>query len=93
MNDSNIEDINVTPSGATLAADGSYTTSETFIGLTATPGYDSYIWKVNGVIQTTGVAGNTFALDMSTLPEGENDVVVLASKDGEYYSWHAQVRK
>ncbi len=93
LNDSDLEDINVTLSGATLAADGSYTTSETYIGLTATPGYDSYIWKVNGVIQTTGVAGNTFALDMSALPEGENDVVVLASKDGEYYSWHAQIRK
>lgn len=93
IDDTNTPDINVTLSGATLAADGSYTTSETSIGLTATPGYDSYIWKVNGVVQTTGVAGNTFALDMSTLPEGENDIVLLASKDGEYYSWHAQIRK
>ena len=68
--------------------------SGTFPGkkFTAPAGYSSYIWKVNGEIQTE-VTGNVFEFNMSSIPAGLYDITLLVSNDTANLSWHAQVIK
>lgn len=60
---------------------------------TAPEGYTSYIWKVDGQVQTN-VTGNVFDFDMSELITGKiYDITLLASNETFNHSWNAQVRK
>ena len=60
---------------------------------TAPEGYTSYIWKVDGQVQTS-VTGNVFDFDMSDLITGHiYDITLLASNETFNHSWNAQVQK
>ena len=60
---------------------------------TAPEGYTSYIWKVDGQVQTS-VTGNVFDFDMSSLTIGQiYDITLLASNETFNHSWSAQVKK
>ena len=60
---------------------------------TAPEGYTSYIWKVDGQVQTD-VTGNVFDFDMSSLTIGQiYDITLLASNETFNHSWSAQVKK
>ena len=59
---------------------------------TAPEGFISYVWKVNGVVQTEAT-GNVFDLLHSTLPYGRTDVSLLVNDGTNYYSWQSQVYK
>lgn len=52
--------------------------------LIADPGYESYIWKINGVVQSE--ESNILLFDKSTRPVGNYVISVKAKKDGEYKS-------
>ena len=63
---------------------------------TAPAGYTSYIWKVNGVVQTAddGVSGNVFTFNMKDLEDGVSyDVSLFADSDTQHHSWQAHVTK
>ena len=60
---------------------------------TAPEGYTSYIWKVNGQIQTS-FTENVFDFDMSDLITGKiYDITLLATNETFNHSWSAQVTK
>ena len=63
---------------------------------TAASGYDSYVWKVDNVVQTEATE-NVFTPDMSTLSAGVHDITLIATRqeNGQtvYYSNSGQVRK
>jgi len=60
---------------------------------TAPEGYTSYVWKVDGQVQTS-VTGNVFDFDMSDLVTGHiYDITLLASNETFNHSWNAQVQK
>lgn len=60
---------------------------------TAPEGYTSYVWKVNGQVQTS-VTGNVFDFDMNGLITGLfYDITLLASNETFNHSWSAQVKK
>lgn len=75
------KEINVTKSGNTF---------------TAATGYDSYVWKVDGVVQS-GATGNVFTPDMDSLTAGVHDITLIATRqeNGQtvYYSYSGQVTK
>lgn len=75
------KEINVTQSGNTFTAES---------------GFDSYVWKVDGVVQT-GATGNVFTPNMSSLATGVHDITLIASRqeNGQtvYYSYSGQVTK
>ena len=56
--------------------------------------YTSYVWKLNGNVQTNAI-GNTFSLDSSTLFAGYNEISLLADNADMdlHHSWTAQITK
>ena len=59
------------------------------VAFTAASGYDSYEWKVDNVVKSTS---NELVLELSASAEGVvHDVVLLAKKGSEYYSYTAHV--
>ncbi|WP_296327873.1 BspA family leucine-rich repeat surface protein [uncultured Treponema sp.] len=80
INDGDDSDIVVTNNAENL-------TGTTLI-FTADEGYDSYTWKVDGEIQDES---NELRYDMTDKATGVYDVVLLATKGEEYYSYLAQI--
>ena len=71
------------------------TKSETGCTFTADAGYDSYIWKIDGVVMDSDT--NVLVVDTTNFVRGASyDLVLLASKevDGQmiYHSYHAQIK-
>ena len=54
------------------------------INIIADKGYDSYIWSVDDEKQNS--ESNSFDFDISTIPEGTYEIVLLAKKDSSYRS-------
>ena len=81
INDGDDSDIVVTNNAENL--------TDTTLIFTADEGYDSYTWKVDGEIQDGN--GNELIYDMKDKATGVYDVVLLATKGEEYYSYLAQI--
>ena len=82
INDGDDSDIVVTNNAENL-------TGTTLI-FTADEGYDSYTWKVDGELYQSG-SSNKLICDMTDKATGVYDVVLLATKGEEYYSYLAQI--
>jgi len=82
INDGDDSDIVVTNNAETL--------TDTTLIFTADEGYDSYTWKVDGELYQNG-SGNELRYDMTDKATGVYDVVLLATKGEEYYSYLAQI--
>lgn len=70
----------------------SYTRENNLVTFTATEGFTSYYWTLNG----TSVAGstNTLSVDLNSLTTGIHIVTVIAKAgSGVYYSANAQISK
>ena len=64
--------------------------TDTTLIFTADEGYDNYKWKVDGEIYQYGIS-NKLIYDMTDNATGVYDVVLLATKGEEYYSYLAQI--
>lgn len=64
----------------------------TSVTLTADPGYTSYQWKVDGVVQE-GKTGNVLQLDTSTWVTGTYEVFLLAQEGVVYKSTSLRITK
>lgn len=82
INDGDDSDIVVTNNAENL--------TDTTLIFTADEGYDSYTWKVDGEIYQDGIS-NKLICDMTDEATGVYDVVLLARKGEEYYSYLAQI--
>lgn len=82
INDGDDSDIVVTNNAETL--------TDTTLIFTADEGYDSYTWKVDGEEIQYG-SSNKLSYDMTDKATGVYDVVLLATKGEEYYSYLAQI--
>lgn len=79
-------DINVVENSDALNASASAGTNLVF---TADEGYDSYSWTVEG--ETQDSTTNELPLDVVDWASGVYDVYLSAEKDGQYYSYTAQI--
>ncbi len=61
------------------------------VTITAEAGFDSYQWKVDGVVQQS--VTNVLELDMSDWKAGVYDVVLCVKKGEEVYSWTTTISK
>lgn len=77
--------------GGTAVENNTKITAKAALVFTATTGYSSYTWKLDGVEQTVTTA-NILSLDTSTWKAGIYDIY-LEAKDtaGKYYSYTAQI--
>lgn len=82
INDGDDSDIVVTNNAENL--------TDTTLIFTADEGYDSYTWKVDGEEIQYG-SSNKLSYDMTDKATGVYDVVLLATKGEEYYSYLAQI--
>lgn len=82
INDGDDSDIVVTNNAENL--------TDTTLIFTADEGYDSYTWKVDGELYQSG-SSNKLICDMTDKATGVYDVVLLATKGEEYYSYLAQI--
>ena len=69
-------------SGADLAITSQ--TTDPYITLTATEGFDSYVWRQEGM--TLSETSNIYTIDTTTYAAGTYNVLVIATKDGKSYS-------
>ncbi len=58
---------------------------------TAPEGYNSYVWKVNSVVQEC--TDKEFTFDMTSLAKGIYDITLLANNETFHHSWNAQITK
>lgn len=58
--------------------------NENTITFTADGGYDSYVWEVDGLVQTE--SGNTLTVDTESLVKGVYEVTLEAKTEKDYYS-------
>lgn len=89
-------DIGVTPPGTgniglTLSGTGPYT-SGTFT-VTATTGYDTYQWFIDGKSQGAASANNVLTVTVSTLADGVHSVSVRSARPGSSPSRRVRVSR
>ncbi|MBQ7159809.1 MAG: InlB B-repeat-containing protein [Treponema sp.] len=84
--------VTVTSDGNAVENDTRFTGGSTLV-FTATSGFASYSWKLDGETQETQTAGHILTLDTTKWVKG-NYVVYLEAKDaaGKYYSYTAQIK-
>ena len=70
----------------------SYTSEDSVFSFTATTGFTSYAWMLDGSVLSE--SANSIFIDLTTLSAGTHIVTVIAKNEaGVYYSANAQIKK
>ena len=70
-----------------------WTRSENIITFTAPDDYDSYEWRVDGIVQTTQNNESSVSFDTSTWSNGIHDIMLIVTSGDNVYSYYSQVSK
>jgi hypothetical protein len=70
-----------------------WTRSENMITFTAPDDYDSYEWRVDGIVQTTQNNESSVSFDTSTWSNGIHDIMLIVTSGDNVYSYYSQVSK
>ena len=69
------------------------TQSEDIITFTASEDYDSYEWRLDGIVQTAYNDQSSVSFDTSTWANGIHDIMLIVTSGGNVYSYYCQVTK
>ena len=70
-----------------------WTWSENIITFTASEDYDSYEWRLDGIVQTAYNDQSSVSFDTSTWTNGIHDIMLIVTSGGNVYSYYCQVNK
>ena len=70
-----------------------WTRSENIITFTASEDYDSYEWRLDGIVQTAYNDQSSVSFDTSTWANGIHDIMLIVTSGGNVYSYYCQVNK
>ena len=67
--------------------------SENIITFTASEDYDSYEWRLDGIVQTAYNDQSSVSFDTSTWANGIHDIMLIVTSGSNVYSYYCQVNK
>ena len=70
-----------------------WTRSENIITFTASEDYDSYEWRLDGIVQTAYNDQSSVSFDTSTWSNGIHDIMLIVTSGGNVYSYYCQANK